>query len=341
MDADTFPREILADEEPKYLRRQKPLEIKRRKFGRKTLSSFFRVSIWVGAGLAGVWLTYAGARFLLTAPAMQLIHPEQVGVSGNHFVARAAVLQTFVADRGKSILRIPLEERRAEIETLPWVEHAVVRRVLPNRIQVDIVERTPVAFLREQNNMFLIDAHGVILDPPLRSDFQFPVVTGIFSGMPLDERAKRMQLFQQFSREVENARPGAMGQVSEIDLSDANDLTASITGLQKAPSTGNGSAQADLPVTVHFGNSDFGGKFTTLVDNIAQWRATAGEVNSVDLRFGREAVVNPEIAAVTQLPAQPLAEPQPVLPMRAARSRRAVLAPARAKRRHRTRGYRR
>ena len=35
MDADAYPQEILADEEPKYLRRQKPLEIKRRKFGRK------------------------------------------------------------------------------------------------------------------------------------------------------------------------------------------------------------------------------------------------------------------------------------------------------------------
>ena len=31
MDADAYPQELLADEEPKYLRRQKPLEIKRRR----------------------------------------------------------------------------------------------------------------------------------------------------------------------------------------------------------------------------------------------------------------------------------------------------------------------
>lgn len=336
MDAETFPQDLLANEEPKYLRRQKPLEIKRRKFGRKSWNSFLRVALWVGAGVACVWSAYSGARFLLAAPEMRLVHPEQVGVSGNHFVSRAAVLQAFVADRGKSILRVPISERRAQIESLPWVEHATVRRVLPNRIQVDIVERTPVAFLRQGSDMLLIDAHGMILDRPLRADFRFPVVTGILPGMPADEREKRMQLFESFSQEVEDARPGAMNQVSEIDLSDANDLTGSLTGLQKSGSSNGGSKQEDVPVVVHFGNTDFGGKYVTLVDNIAQWRATAGEVDSVDLRFSREAVVNPEIAAVTQFPAQPMPQPEPV-----SRSRvhHAEAMPAHARRQHRTRRH--
>ena len=338
MDAETFPQEILADEEPKYLRRQKPLEIKRRKFGRKTWNSFLRAGLWVSAGLAGVWLAYAGARFLLTAPAMRLIHPEQVAILGNHFVPRAAVLETFVPDRGKNVLRIPIEQRRAEIEAIPWVEHATVRRVLPNRLQVDLVERVPVAFLRTGNALRLIDAQGVILDLPLGADFRFPVVTGIFSGMPLDEREKRMRLFENFSRQLENARPGAMNQVSEIDLSDANDLVASITGLQQG-ATAASPAHARLPVTVHFGNADFGGKFTTLVDNIAQWRATAGEIGSVDLRFSREAVVNPEIAAVTQFPAQTLPAALPVLHQRVQRAQRPVLVPGRTKRDRRARRH--
>jgi cell division protein FtsQ len=333
MDAETFPQEILADEEPKYLRRQKPLEIKRRKFGRKTWNSFLRVSVWVGAGLAGVWFAYSGTRFLLTAPEMQLVHPEQVGISGNHFVSRATVLETFVPDRGKSILLIPIDERRAQIESLPWVERATVHRVLPNRIEVDVVERTPVAFLREGNNMFLIDANGVVLDPPLRADFHFPVVAGIFSGMPIDERAKRMQLFESFSQQVEDARSGAMNQVSEIDLSDANDLTAAITGLQKSAASKGGLKSADLPVTVHFGSTDFGSKFTTLVDNFAQWRATAGEVDSVDLRFSREAVVNPEIAALADVPTPPVTEP--ALAPQAEQAHRAALAPSRSRRQRR------
>jgi cell division protein FtsQ len=336
MDAEVFPQDLLANEEPKYLRRQKPLPIKRRKFGRKSLNSFLRVTLWVGAGLACVWSAYSGTRFLMAAPEMKLIHPEQVGIAGNHFVSRAAVLQPFVADRGKSILRVPIAERRAQIESLSWVEHATVRRVLPNRIQVDIVERTPVAFLRQGSDMLLIDAHGVILDRPLRADFRFPVVTGILPGMPADEREKRMQLFESFSQQVEDARPGSMSQVSEVDLSDANDLIASVAGLHEPSAPSGGLKKADMPVTVHFGNTDFGGKFTTLVDNIAQWRATAGEVDSVDLRFSREAVVNPEIAAVRQFPAQPVARAEPVSRSHA---HYAGITPERARRSHRTRHH--
>ena len=47
MDAEAYPQEVLADEEPKYLRRQKPLEIKRRKFGRKAWMRYLRVSMWI------------------------------------------------------------------------------------------------------------------------------------------------------------------------------------------------------------------------------------------------------------------------------------------------------
>ncbi|HTS11426.1 MAG TPA: FtsQ-type POTRA domain-containing protein [Candidatus Limnocylindrales bacterium] len=308
MDVDVYPQEVLADEEPKYLRRQKPLEIKRRKFGRRAWKSYFRVTVWVGAGIAGAWLAYVAGHFLLTAPQMQLIHPEQVAISASgggplHYVSRASVLEIFAADRGKSILRVPIDQRRSQLESLSWVEHAVVRRALPNGIEVEIAERVPVAFLRQGSDMSLIDLHGVILDRPLAGNFHFPVVTGITADMPQDEREKRMQLFSSFSQQVEEARAGAMDQVSEVDLSDGDDLTATIAGLQGG--TGSGSwGQAYAPILVRFGNSDFESKYRTLLDDIAQWRATAGRVDSVDLRFSQEAVVNPDTSGPRQVAQQ-------------------------------------
>jgi cell division protein FtsQ len=248
--------------------------------------------------VTGVWIAYQGTSFLLAAPAMQLIHPEQVEVSGTRFVSRANILEIFAADRGKSILRIPIARRRAQLESIAWVEHATVRRALPDGVQVEITERVPVAFLRQPGDMALIDAQGVILERPLRTDFSFPVVTGISADMPLEERAKRMRLFAQFSSEVEDARAGAMDGVSEIDVPDPSDVVATIDGLPK--SAGDSSWLAtDGPIVVHFGDADFGGKYDTLLDDIGQWRAAAGRIQSVDLRFSREAVVNPELAAVT------------------------------------------
>jgi cell division protein FtsQ len=303
MDADVYPQEVLADEEPKYLRRQKPLEIKRRKFGRKAWMTYLRVSLWILAALALAGMAYVTENFLLHAPAMALIKPDQIHIAGNRYVQAANVLGIFAADRNHSVLRIPLDQRRKQIESLPWVEQAAVRRALPNRIEVDITERTPIAFLREGSETSLVDAYGMILERPLKGDFHFPVVSGVSSEMPIDERERRMGLFAGFIQQIQTAHPGATEQVSEVDLSDAEDLRATLTGLPGGSLPGGVTSgdwgQTETPLLVHFGDSDFEGKYRTLLENIGQWRATAGRVESVDLRFSREAVVNPENAGAT------------------------------------------
>jgi cell division protein FtsQ len=88
-------------------------------------------------------------------------------------------------------------------------------------------------------------------------------------------------------KEIESAQPGADDHISEVDLSDAADVRATLTGL------GTGSANA-APVLVHFGDSDFGNRYHLLSENVDQWRAGAGGIDSVDLRFARQVVVNPE-----------------------------------------------
>ncbi len=51
--------------------------------------------------------------------------------------------------------------------------------------------------------------------------------------MPQDDREKRMQLFSGFLQQIEAAHPGAIEQVSEVDLSDAHDVRATLTGFRR------------------------------------------------------------------------------------------------------------
>jgi cell division protein FtsQ len=305
MDAEAYPQEILADEEPKYLRRQKPLEIKRRKFGKKAWKGYARVSLWAGIGIVTAGASYMVGHFLMASKEMALIHPDQVRIEATRYVTANSVREIFRADRDRSVLRIPLDERRRQIELLPWVEQAAVRRALPNTIEVDITERTPIGFLRAGNQMELIDVHGVILPRPLKGDFHFPVITGMDASMPIEDRELRMKLFAGFSLAAEQARGGAMEKVSEVDLTEAKDLRATISGLQGGSAL-NGTpddqwANADAPVVVHFGDSDFENKFFTVLNDMGEWRAKAGRVESVDLRFSGEAVVNPDRTLVAQV----------------------------------------
>ena len=288
---DYLPSDALAEEEPKYLRRQKPVEIRKRKFSRKTWPLYRRVLVGGFATLAAGLVLYQAGYYFLFSPSVRLERADQIQIAGNRFLARDAIVEKFSADMGRSVIRVPLEERRKAIEALPWVEQAGVQRVLPNQIRIAITERTPVAFLRTSSDLSLVDSHGVILERPAEGEFHFPVVSGIGESMPRDDREQRMNLYVQFLKEIELTQPGADDRISEVDLSDAADLRVTLTGLGSAPSNA-------APILVHFGDSDFGNRYHLLADNIDQWRAGAGGVDSVDLRFARQVVVNPEARTV-------------------------------------------
>jgi cell division protein FtsQ len=278
--------ELVADEEPRYLRRQKPVEIRRRKFSGKTGTYYRRVFLWTAVGVAAVGVAALSARYLLFSPQMLLIKPDQIEVNGNHIVAKEDIQKLFVRDRNQSVLKIPLDKRRSQIEELPWVEDASVQRILPNRVRVFITERTPIAFFRNGTQLTLIDAHGVLLDRPEGEDFHFPIVTGLSESMPREEREKRMQTYLEFTKDVDLVKPGSSDRISEIDLSSPRDLRVVLTGLS--------SGTDDHAVTVHFGPSDFTNKYRMLIENFAQWQANSGTVHSIDLQYSRQVVVNPD-----------------------------------------------
>ena len=107
-------------------------------------------------------------------------------------VSRKEMLPVFGEDIGRNIFFVPLSERRRELEEIPWVEHATVMRVLPDQIRVSLVERKPVAFVRQGNTIGLVDANGVLLSMPAATmaqhHYSFPVVTGIDPADPIASR---------------------------------------------------------------------------------------------------------------------------------------------------------
>ena len=283
---ETYRPDLVTDDEPKYLRRQKPVEIRRKKLGGRGLSFYRRALVWTLIGATAIAATAFAVRYALYSPEMLLVKPDQIDVSGNHIVAKEEIQKLFVRDRDHSVLRIPLDARRTQIQELPWVEDASVARILPNRVRVEITERTPVAFFRNGNELTLIDAYGVLLDRPDGEEFHFPIVTGMSENLSREERARRMQNYQEFMKDIDLVKPGSPELVSEVDLGNPRDLCAVLTGL---------SSDNSIPaVTVHFGSSDFTGKYRTLIDNFAQWQASAGPVHAIDLRYSRQVVVNPD-----------------------------------------------
>jgi cell division protein FtsQ len=213
-----------------------------------------------------------------------------IEIEGNRHLSRAQLLSIFGEDVERNIFTISLTARQAELEQLPWVAHATVMRLLPDHLRVSIVERTPVAFVRQGGRIGLVDAGGVLLDMPAdvrdTTHYSFPVVTGIRGEDPLSTRAARMKLYRGFTTDLDSGGEKISEQLSEIDLSNPEDVKALIP---------------DKPadILVHFGDTDFLERYHKYEAHLAEWRTQYPKLASVDMRYERQVVLEMQPGAST------------------------------------------
>ncbi len=235
--------------------------------------------LFVGMGFAAYLMA---KRFLLHDDRFVIQSSSAIEFEGNTHVTRAQLLGIFGEDVERNIFTVSLEERRAELERLPWVEHATVMRLLPNRMRVAIVERTPVAFVRQGSRIGLVDAQGVLLDMPMDAKtsehYSFPVVTGISAADALSTRAARMKIFERFTSDLDSSGEHISQELSEVDLSNPEDVKALIP-------------DHSAEILVHFGEDDFLDRYRRFKEHLTEWRTIYPKLSSVDMRYERQVVL--------------------------------------------------
>lgn len=255
----------------------------------------FAVAILACLGVAA-----AGAAvvrdYILHDPHFVLRNWGAISIEGMDHLSRSELLSVFSDDVDRNLLRVPLAERRAELERLPWVERATVMRLLPDHLRVAVTERTPVAFVRHGARIGLVDANGVLLDLPGGPEhsshpatvYSFPVVTGIEARDPLSVRAARMKIFTEFTTDLDSAGGMISGKLSEVDLSNPEDIKALI------PEKGD--------ILVHFGDRDYLDRYRKFEEHLPEWRAQYPRLASVDMRYERQVVLEMQNGAPVPVP---------------------------------------
>ncbi len=272
------------DDAARFRRPRRPVEVRRRAPWKRVLQGAGRATVVVGSlvllGGAG-FLAYS---FATTGTLFKVQGLQAVRVIGQEHVSPATVRERFTPDVEGSIFTVPLEARRRSLEEIPWVEAAVVQRVLPNRLQVHLRERTPVAFLRRGASLWLIDAEGVILPLPEDASFTFPVVTGFPDTLSPEERHSRMRLYAEFVNALDAGGRDYSRRLSEVDLSQPENLQATV-------------AEEDGAVWLIFGRGRYQEKFEAYLNHRSFWQEGGEEVRAVDLRYRGQLVLNPEGSA--------------------------------------------
>ncbi|HEX4030580.1 MAG TPA: FtsQ-type POTRA domain-containing protein [Terracidiphilus sp.] len=215
------------------------------------------------------------ARFRITGAA-------DIQATGLTEVSRAQMLPVFGEDIGRNVFFVPIDQRRKELEAIPWIERATVMRVLPDQIRVNVVERQPVAFTRLGSQIGLVDANGVLLTMPAVAmaahHYSFPVITGIDGGDPAASRRARMAVYLRMMNDLDSSGQHYSQQISEIDLTDPEDARVLM------PEQG-----ADI--LAHFGEDHFLARYLRYKAHIGEWRQQYPRLAAVDLRYDQQVVL--------------------------------------------------
>jgi cell division protein FtsQ len=119
----------------------------------------------VGVLALGVLLA-AGAGWVARRPAFTL---QAVRLEGDTARNSTATVRANVVPRlAGNFFTLSLPAARDAFESLPWVRHAVVRKVWPNRLVVKLEEHRPVAVWKgDEGNDRLVNSHGEIFEANL------------------------------------------------------------------------------------------------------------------------------------------------------------------------------
>jgi cell division septal protein FtsQ len=155
---------------------------------------------------------------------------------------------------------------------LSWVRDATVRRIWPNHLSVQITEREPAAFIAvpfgAMSRYALIDAAGVILEPPAKAQFHLPVLQGVAVAESQTLRGQRVRRMQKMMREL-----GTLGNgISEIDVADLDNLKVRLT-------------MKDQSFLLILGDSDFAPRMQNFFNHYAEIHTRIPWASTLDLRL--------------------------------------------------------
>ncbi len=184
---------------------------------------FFLASVLV-LGLLGTGLIYS-YRLITTTPALGLT---EISVSGNQRLAYGQVLEIAGLRLGQNSLGVNVTRVESALSQNPWVEFVTVRRELPDKLFITLVERQPSFWVRKDGQLYFADGEGKIITQ---------LSPGDSASLPLLEIApelgdRREVVAAMVARMNRQALPFALGQMAWVKFTEAGQVELYLDALR-------------------------------------------------------------------------------------------------------------
>lgn len=227
------------------------------------------LALWLGGVLPDV--RQAGENFKRERLMAMGFVVDRVDVMGEGRLREDDVRQALQINQGDYLFGADLKTAKARVESLTWVDDALVRRLWPNRIVVQIIERRPYALWQKDGVVQLVDASGTMIAAAEAMKYaHLPMVVGKGAA----ERAANLQAVLSGFPDI-NRRINACVYVSESRW----DLV-----------------MMDRTLTVRLPENDMAAALSKLAGLQARTQVLDRDVATIDLRLTDRITLSPTIS---------------------------------------------
>jgi len=232
----------------------------------KIWKSFIVVCAFVVLTVMG-YGSYTVIHYMRSSPRFEI---KKVEVGGLKRVEETQVLTQANLPDEANVFSVNLDEVRERIEGLKWVRFASVKRVLPDKIAINIVERQPVGLARIRKQILQFDTEAELLDREHGAGMTAPILDGL---KPNDREGnqKKVVLYSRILEELHG-----QSDLSEIHINDMGEVA--VVSLSE-------------PLLVNLGKEEFRNRWGMYLRLRAQIQKDYPEAIQVDFRFENQVVL--------------------------------------------------
>ncbi len=189
---------------------------------------------------------------------------------------RSFMLETYSGN----ILRVDLEQLKDLVESESWVRTATVRRKLPGRLVVSVRERVPVAVAAIDQDLYIVDEEGVVLDRYGSSHLQLdgPILKGLGNiarenPSATRENLEKMGIYSRLMSDLSSSGGDHTHSISEVLLADPDRIAI---------------VREDDPVPIYLGNGRFRERYENFLaqkDIYQRLKKEYGHIEYIDVSY--------------------------------------------------------
>ena len=167
------------EERKRRIRKEKRLKI---------IKAILKIILFI-AIIAGI------AAFLLVSPVFNI---NEISVSGNNKIQATEIESLSQLNIEQNIFRFSKETVKNNIKQNAYIDSVEIKRKLPNKIEINVTERTPAYQIKFGNAFAYIDEKGNILEIN-EEDLKLPLITG-YKTQVEDFKAGNMMQEEDFTK---------------------------------------------------------------------------------------------------------------------------------------------